>query len=104
MIRVDVQHGLELGEFHYTVDCSEQAEKDLRADLNFGEHSQSQRRLRITKEHGDEQYHSTFSHELIEAINEVYCLRKLNHDHITNLAHGLAQALKSLGIQFTYGE
>jgi len=102
MLKIPVKDGCEVGEFHYKVEVGKEANDELKSNLNFGTHNQPLRRLRVTDEFGEEQFHSTFIHELMEAVDDVLVTPNLKHEQLTNVAHGIAQALKSLGIQFVY--
>ena len=103
-MKVDVSKGIEIGCHHYKIECSAEVNKDLDSRQRFGEHHTVGRKLQISTSYGSEQFEATFIHELIESVNEVNTYCHLKHDDIQNLGEGIAQALKSLGIKFTYGE
>ena len=104
MIEIDVSRGFELGCFHYGVRSEQEDTEELRARQRFGEAMLSRHFIRVSTEFEPAQYHNTFIHESIEAINEIYCNGKIKHDEITNCANGLAQIIKSLGVLFVYQE
>ena len=99
-MNVDVSKGFDLGCFHYQVKDDDEATEDLRSRSRYGECSWQRQIIRVSNEFAPEQYHNTFLHEAIEAVNEVYCNGKVKHDEITNIANGLAQIFMSLDIQF----
>lgn len=101
-MKVDVSKGFELAGFHYPVTSNEEVDKELLSRQRYGETSFTQHKVNISKDFDAEQYHDTFLHECIEAINVMFCNDKLKHDQIKNISHGLAQILKSLDIQFVH--
>ena len=104
MIKVDVSNGFELGCFHYTVVNGDNTNKELFARERYGEHSSTQRLVRVSTQYSPDQYYNTFIHELIEAVNDVYCNSKIKHDEVTTLANGLSQVFKSMGLMFVAGK
>ena len=82
--------------------CKE-VSKELASRGHFGECSFDSHTIRVSKDFGTDQYHSTFLHEVVEAVNEENCNYKIKHTEVTNLANGLAQVFKSLGVIFTTG-
>jgi len=100
-MNVDVSKGFNLGCYHYKVLTDERTNDNLRSAMRYGEHSSTMREVRVSDEYAGE-YHSTFVHEVIEAVNNIYCADKLEHQEITTLANGLAQVLGSLGIEFSF--
>ncbi len=100
---IDVSKGFELACFHYKVESGDTSNADLVSRAIYGEHHDVGRKVVISTDYGKEQYHSTFIHECIEGVNSTYCNSKLKHEEITNIANGISQILKSLGVIFTYG-
>lgn len=97
MIEIDVSKGFDLGCFHYIF----KIDKDLALNRNrYGECSHHNHLITTAPDLDSDQFLNTYIHELIEAVNISNCCDKLRHDHIINLAHGLAQIFKSLGIRF----
>jgi len=103
-MEIDISRGIEVGSFHYKIVVNKETDKDLEGRVRFGEHHNVSRELRIASNHSPQQFTNTFLHETMEAINEIYCNGNLKHDHITNIANGISQVMKSLDIDFTYKE
>jgi len=101
-MEVDISNGFELASFHYEVKSGGGTEEELDSDSAFGKCDNLRKIVKITKNYNPQQAHTTFTHELFEALNSVYIMN-LKHDQITHLGNGMAQILKSLGIQFVYG-
>ena len=97
---IDITRGIEVGGFHFDVDMSDEAHKMLRGELRCGECSHSEKVMRIDSDMSDVRISETFLHEVIEAVNNIYCSDSLNHDQITQLSYGIHQALESLGVRF----
>jgi len=92
---------VKIGGFTYTVDSSEEACERLRESKDFGHCINTKRLIRInTEDYSGQENSNTFLHELIEAINDVWCNPKLGHDEITNLCNGLHQVLEGLDVRF----
>jgi len=99
-MKVDVSKGFELGCHHFAVFDDDETTADLRARERYGECSSQNQWVRISNDYNGDQYHNTFLHELLEAVNESHCNGKMKHDVLTNCANGLAQSIKSLGVVF----
>ncbi len=99
--KINTSKGFDLGCFHFEVLIDKSIAVDLRDRQRFGECSSSQQTIKISSDFKPDQYHNTFLHESIEAINAIYCNGELKQNDITNLANGLAQVIKSLGVIFT---
>jgi len=102
-MKVDVSKGFELGCFHFEVENGKRTDAELRERRRFGECSFDAHIIRVSQSYCPDQYHNTFIHELIEAVNVSYCDERIKHSEVTTLANGMAQALKSLGVNFQYG-
>jgi len=100
MIEVDVSNGFDLGCFHYPVLSSKEVSKELASRGHFGECSFDSHTVRVSEDFNTDQHHNTFLHEVIEAVNEENCNNKIKHTEITNLANGLSQVFKSMGVIF----
>jgi hypothetical protein len=103
-MNIDVSKGFELGCFHFQVLSGGEVDNELSSRGRHGECHDCLHILTVSSQFSPDQFHNTFLHELIEATNTLYCNDKITHDGITNLANGLSQALKSLGVNFRYGE
>jgi hypothetical protein len=100
LIKVDIAQGIKVGGFDYSVDMSEQAHRDLVADHDAGQCDCRNHRIQIDKDEDEQQISKTFIHEVIEAVNHVYCNDKLEHEKIQELSFGIHQVMESLGIRF----
>ena len=99
-MEIDVSKGFELGCYHFDVKDDDVTTTDLRGRSRYGECSLQTSCIRISRDFSERHYHNTFLHELLEAVNEVYCNGKMRHDDITNCANGLSQAFQSIDIVF----
>jgi len=90
----------QMGQFTYRILTGDTHDKDLQSRQYYGDHSGVNKHIRIDSSLSAEQRHSTLIHELIEAANCNWCNSNIKHDTMSNLANGLSQALKSMGIRF----
>ncbi len=102
MPKVDVSKGIEVGPSHYSVVCGEDTNKELESKAVYGDCAGLLRRIRVATNTSEEQFSTTFLHESLEAINDIWCNSKLEHELLTNLANGLSQVLRGLGISFKF--
>lgn len=102
-MKIDVSRGFEVGSFHYKVDMSDKAREELIGKDCYGDHLGYIKVIRVANNLGQDQVRNTFIHECIEAVNQQYCNSKIKHDEISNMANGLAQIFKKLGIEFSNG-
>ncbi len=100
---IDITKGIKVGGFDYTIDLSKQAHKTLRSDNDNGQCDCEWRSISLDPDRDVVSISATFLHEVIEAVNHVYCNDKLEHEKITQVAYGLHQVMESLGIQFGKG-
>ena len=100
MLIIDTSKGFDLGSFHFTVESDGKSSLDLDARDKYGEFIPISNTLRVSPQYGPDHYHVTFLHEVVEAVSNRCCNCRVKHDHITNLALGLAQIFKSMGIMF----
>ena len=100
MYKVDITKGIKVGGFDYLVDLSEKATKMLRADRDNGQCDCFNKVISICRDEGEQQVSKTFLHEVIEAVNYIYCDNKVEHEKIEQLSFGIHQVMESLGIRF----
>ena len=103
-MKIDISKGFELGGHSYRVDMSDNTREALIGKDCYGDHLGYQKIIRIANNIDIDQIRNTFLHECLEAVNQHCCNSKVKHDEITNMANGLAQITKSLGIVFTTEE
>ena len=101
-MKIPVKKGFSLGCYKWKVKSDIQTDKKLQSEHRYGACDFGKRTLEIGTDYNEDQYHSTFIHEIIEAINEEDVNGKLKHDEVTNLANGMSQVMKSLGVVFSY--
>ena len=101
-MKVDVHSGFDLGGFHYPVLSDKKSDVELRSTQRYGSTSFTEHTVSISRDFDDEQYHDTFLHECVEAINVMFCDGQLKHAEIKNISHALAQIFKSLDVQFVH--
>ncbi len=99
-MEVDVSKGFDLGCFHYRVKADRETDASLRSTGLYGDCSSQTHLIKLCASDSPDRLHETFLHEMVEAVVEHSCYRKVKHEEITNLAYGLAQALKSMGVVF----
>lgn len=100
MIKIDVTKGIKVGGFDYAVDMSDEAHKSLRADNNNGQCDCHNHLIQLDHDLDDVTLSKTFIHEVIEAVNQIYCNDKIEHEKIQQLSFGIHQVMESLGIRF----
>ena len=99
MIEIDISKGIEVGGLHYTIETSPKISKELSSRGNSGECDTQNLRI-ILGVLEEDHTRNTFIHECLEAVNVQYCNSRLEHNDLTNMANGLSQIFKSLGIAF----
>lgn len=97
---VDITKGIKVGGFDYAIDMGEKVHRDLLANNNSGQCDCRNKIITIDYDESEQQISKTFIHEVIEAVNHVYCGDKVEHEKIQQLSFGLHQVMESLGIQF----
>lgn len=100
VIKVNICGGIKVGGFDYVIDMSEQAHRNLLSRGNYGECSPRNKTILIDYQGSEQEISETFIHEIVEAINPIYCASSLTHEQITQLSNGLHQVIESLGIRF----
>ncbi len=97
---VDITKGIEIGGFLYDVDISHAAHHALLAAGHAGSCDCRNQTIAIDVTESPAQVSETFIHEIIEAVDHVYCNDKLEHEKICQLSYGLHQVMESLGVRF----
>jgi len=100
MIEVSVSGGIKVGGFDYQVDMSEAAHRDLLADNDSGQCDFRNKVISVDCAESPQQVSKVFIHEIIEAVNHVYCNDKIEHEKIQQLSFGIHQVIESLGLRF----
>lgn len=101
---VDISHGIQVAGFHYDVDMSAATHQRLIANSDYGSCDCLNKVIEVDCMVDPEQRSKTFLHEVLEALNHVYCNNKLEHEKIEQLSFGLHQVCVSLGLRFGNGE
>ncbi len=104
MPKIDVTKGIEVGGFKYAVDMSEVAHRNLLADNDYGQCDYRNKVISVDYAESPEEISKVFIHEVIEAVNHIYCNDKIEHEKIQQLSYGIHQVCESLGIQFGKGK
>ncbi len=97
---VDISKGIKVGGFDYAVDMSQEAHRDLVADHDVGQCDCKNHKIMVDCDENEQQISKTFLHEVIEAVNHVFCADKIEHERIQQLSFGLHQVMESLGVKF----
>ncbi len=100
MIEVDITKGIKVGGFDFTVDMSDRAHKMLRADSDLGQCDLENHVISVMCDMAPQTTSKVFIHEIIEAVNHIYCNNKIEHEKIQQLSFGLHQVCESLGVRF----
>lgn len=100
MNEVNISKGIQVGGFRYAVDTSEKAHRDLLADHDAGQCDCRNKVISLDYDESPEQISKTFIHEVIEAVNHVYCNDKVEHEKIQQLSFGIHQVCESLEVRF----
>lgn len=102
MIEISVSDIIKVGCFDIAV--LEDSKGEVKAKSVYGDFSSLFMRIRIDGDLLPQQLSSAFLHELIHAIDWVYCGDRLDETQASGLAHGLTQVLEQLGIRFVLKE
>ena len=99
---VDISKGIQCGGFHFDVVADQPSHRSLRANNNNGECDCNNKLISLDCDMDAAQFSKTFIHEVIEAVNNVYCNDELEHPKIQQLSYGIHQVMESLGVRFGY--
>ena len=97
---VDISKGIQVGGFLFEVDLSEKAHRSLVADNDSGQCDCRNKVIMVDYAECPQQVSKTFIHEVVEAVNHVFCADKIEHERIQQLSFGLHQVMESLGVRF----
>jgi hypothetical protein len=97
---IKIPKKIKVGGFDYKVFCRGEFNANLEDTNDWGECSGRYREIRLTTNATPQQYRSTFIHETIHAVNQVYVNNELTEFQITLLTNGLFQVLEQLGVRF----
>lgn len=100
MTKIKTNKGVEVGGFLFSIDTSIQAHKTVTANDNFGECDLRNHTISLSNDIDEVLKSKVFLHELIEAVNHIYCDNSVPHDKIQQLSFGLHQAFESLDLRF----
>ncbi len=101
---IDITKGIKVGGFDYTVDMSRDGHRRILANAHVGECDHLNRILSVDCDVSAAYASEAFIHEIIEAVNNVYCSDEIDHAKITQLAYGLHQVMESLNVRFGVAE
>ena len=100
-MKVVIPGNLRVGGFDYEVRVGGQTNAELEAVGLRGSHSDFLKRIEIRDNVSE--IGATFLHEVLHAIDCVYCASQLEENDIKLLGNGLYQVLKDMGIEFNNG-
>jgi tRNA U34 2-thiouridine synthase MnmA/TrmU len=100
MHNVDISKGIQVGGFRFSVDTSESSRKHLDADRDLGQCDFDNHTIQINNKIDSIHQSKVFIHEVIEAVNQIYCDGEIPHPNIQRLSYGLHQVLEDLGVRF----
>ncbi|KKN17554.1 hypothetical protein LCGC14_0964790 [marine sediment metagenome] len=99
MYLIKIPRRINIGGFTYKVRTSERVNKELRDCNRRGSHSEFLREIDIAKAAPCEAS-NTFTHEIIHAVDAIYCNAGLTEAQISSLSNGLHQVLEQLKVRF----
>jgi hypothetical protein len=97
---VTIPKKLKIGGFDYSIEMNDRYNQELRSNHNQGECSHTIKRITIISELSPQQMNETFLHELVHAVDGVYCNYKLTEDEVAQLGNGFLQIFEQMGIRF----
>jgi hypothetical protein len=100
VINVDISKGIKVGGFDYTVDTGDRAFRMVDADGDYGQCDNQNHIISLNTKVDVPLLSKVFLHEVIEAVNYIYCDNKIEHEKIQQLSFGLHQVCESLGLRF----
>ena len=100
MKNINVTQGIKVGGYDVKVNMSEDAHNLLLGEERYGSYSSRNNIIRIDYSESPQQVSQTFIHEMVEAVNSIYCDYKIDHEKICQLSYGIHQVMESLGVRF----
>ncbi len=98
--RVDISRGVKIGAHHYSIKTGKVITERLKEASYYGRCYNTDKQLFVDGTLIESKFNETVIHEMLHAVNEVYCNSKVSESKIDGLANGLTQAFDSLGITF----
>ena len=99
-----IPSSLKIGGFTVSVCMDKETQKLLDEKCIYGQYSSLQLQIRLKNDLIPELFNYTFLHELIHAIDNIYCSDKLDEGTVNGIANGLLQVFEQLGIRFSINE
>ncbi len=100
MIEIPLPDMIKVGGFDYEIIFDAEESKRLAGRGNYGEQNHSLKSIWVDDGLDPQQLMSTTLHELIHAIDYVYCCGIMDDKTVSGIAHGLLQVFEQLGIRF----
>lgn len=100
MIEIKIPHSFRVGGFTYRIRQGNEVHDNLEELGRWGQHSGVHHRIDLDCAANPEQLSKTFGHELLHAVNFIYCGDKVSEDDIQGLSQGLFQVMEQLGVRF----
>ena len=102
--RVDISRGIKLGAHHYPIKADKATGERLKEGSFYGRCYHTEHKILVDRDLPESKFNETVLHEIVEAVNSLYCNGGITHRNIVCLSNGLTQALSSLDITFTHKE
>ena len=102
--KIPIPKMLKIGGYNYSIECDDEADKNLRVDGWTGDYSFTLQRIRVSKYAGKQETANAFIHEVLHAICRIYAANKVEENLIEGIGNGLHQVLEELGITFIIEE
>jgi hypothetical protein len=100
MIEIKLPQVIKIGGFDYSIETSVRHNLELRAASNRAEFSDTLKRIRIDNTLDEQHFSESFIHEIVHAVDGIYCNWKLSEDENSQLSNGLFQILEQIGVRF----
>ena len=97
---IDIQNGIQCGGYKFTIKMDGDTHRLLRSNNNNGECDCNNLTISLDNDMESNMFSKTFIHEIIEAVNYIYCDNKVEHEKIQQLSFGIHQVMESLGVRF----
>ncbi len=99
-MKIKLPKEIKIGGFIYTVKWDSETQRILN-NLNYkGACDNAHRTIELLVKQSPEDFNNTCLHEFVEAVNNIWCGDKIEHEDITNLINGLHQIFEQLEIHF----
>lgn len=100
MLRIEIPGEIEVGGYKYTVRFGQGVNRELNSSGLCGSHSHMDATIQVHTNLDSQQLNNTVWHEILHAIDAVYCASELTEAQVVRISNGLQQLANQLGITF----